>query len=305
MRRYTIVVAILCFVVLIPAVPSAAGTVEPPRWTAHGGSAAPDVAVVRGFPMAEQGVSAPAVAQMKVNLRDDEGAGRGPICPGYTIHFDVIVTNTGTEALDDILVTVKLDSRTQPLLSSPRTTPGGTYDAGTHSVHWTIAALAPGETVMLQLLIRTISTVPGGAVITTEVVVTDDIAGTVTDSETTTIASCPTPTPTPTNTATATPTETPTPTPTETPTSTATPTNTATPTETPTSTATPTNTATATPTNTATGTPSPTPTEPTTAVRLNDFKGSSNDGRGALAVVGLGVLGLAGAAMWQRRRSVG
>ncbi|MCZ7567841.1 MAG: hypothetical protein M5U01_04475 [Ardenticatenaceae bacterium] len=201
---------------------------------------------------------------LTVDLRDDEGPVRPPICPGYTIHFDVIVTNTGDVTLDDVQVTVKLDPRTQAFLDSPRTTPGATYDAGTHSVRWTIASLGPAETVTIVLLTRVYSWVSGGTSIVTEAIVTDDVAGTATDSETTTVAICNTPTPTPTRTATptdtptATPTDTPTPTPTDTPT--ATPTDTPTPTPTSTPTGTLTTTPTATPTNTPTGTLTTTPT---------------------------------------------
>lgn len=227
MGPYTVVISsVLSLLLLLPLRPSMVfmpGQVVP---SANSSSAAGAVAALADVLTLEGAVAAQAGASMTVNLRDDEGPGRGPICPGYAIHLDVVVRNTGSVVLDDVEVTVALDPRTQPILDSPRTTPGATYDAGTHTVHWTIATLATGQEVTLGLLIRTLSNVPGGTVITTQVTVTDDLAGTRTDSETTTIEVCDTPTPTPTNTATATATATATntPTPTSTPTETPVPT---------------------------------------------------------------------------------
>ncbi|HBY93691.1 MAG TPA: hypothetical protein DEP84_06930, partial [Chloroflexi bacterium] len=221
MRRYTISVSLLLLVLLLlPALPSTARTLDTPLPAARGSLVGNNAAAVRAESAPGGRDAAPAAASLAVDLRDDEWAGRPPLCPGYTVHFDVIVTNTGDVALDDVLVTVKLSPYIQPLLDSPRTTPGATYDAGAHAVQWTIALLNPGETATFELLTRTLTSVPGGTVLTTQAIVTDDVAGTATDSETTTIAVCPTPSATPTNTPTPTPTDTPTPTPTDTPTGT-------------------------------------------------------------------------------------
>lgn len=187
-----------------------------------------------------------ADAALIVDLRDDEGSGRGPICPGYTVHFDILVTNPSSTPLADITVVVQLPARTQALPTDPRTSPGASYDPTTNTVRWAVAALNPGETVTLELLIRTLTSFPGGTSFTTTATASEAQAGSASDSETTTVAACATATPTPTNTATATatPTVTPTPTNTATATATASPTPSATATATPSATATATATAT-------------------------------------------------------------
>jgi hypothetical protein len=225
---------------------------------------------INGNPRQAQATAEPTATNVAggliVEWRDDEGPGRGPICPGYTVHFDAIITNNTGATLTNVTLTVRLPAGIQPLLSSPRTTPGGVYDAATNSVTWNIGTLAPGQQVLYQLLVRTYSGFPGGTSFSSQATATGQLAATVpqtitgTDVESTLVQDC----------ATATPFPTETPTPTATGTATGTPTQTATATTTPPASHTPT--ASATPSQTATAAPTQTATPTTTTTtRFNYY----------------------------------
>jgi len=175
-----------------------------------------------------------------------------PLPAGWFVRYVIQVTNNDSTDLAGVLVTDTL----------PAETFFGSADQGGilagDEVRWNLANLPAGETLNLNLLLGTYSTLRG--------TITNSVAASfhravVTDTETTLIVAPPALTPTPTSTPTDTPTVAPTSTSTNSPTPTATPTEDVGGVDTPTATSTATPPATTTPTFTSTATSTATPVE--------------------------------------------
>jgi hypothetical protein len=155
-----------------------------------------------------------------VNLGITNNDHPDPVPAGYTIHYDICVTNHRDFALTNLVIVDTWSPRDCVYLP-PDNPPEARWDLGT---------LNPHDQYCVQLSLNTFVICAGNSV-TNEAVATCD-QGTARDQATTTIGPPPTPTPTSTSTPTNTPTSTPTPTPTFTPVPTATNTPVPTPTAT-------------------------------------------------------------------------
>ena len=139
-----------------------------------------------------------------------------PLPSGWKQRYTIVMSNTSSLTATNVVVSDTLPAMTYPL--PDESTPGGTYDEGTHTVFWELGELGAGESVSLELAVGTYSTIREGTILSNTVWVGADGTIPVTASERTTmLAPIPTETPPPTDTPTATPTVKPSATPTLTP----------------------------------------------------------------------------------------
>jgi hypothetical protein len=144
-----------------------------------------------------------------------------PVPAGYTIHYDICVTNFRDTTLTNVVIVSQWSPHDCAYLP-PDNPP---------EARWELGTLSPHQQYCVLLSLNT-SVICAGTIVTNQAVATCD-QGTASDQTTTTIGPPPTPTatntPTPTFTPVPTPTHTPFPTPTEVPTATPQPTETGTP----------------------------------------------------------------------------
>ena len=150
-----------------------------------------------------------------------------PFCPGYTLYYTLMMTNTTDTAISNLVISDTLPALwTCCPVDGPGTMIAGAYDLGSNTVVWDLSALGVDQVVRIELELHSFTTTPPGETVTnTFVLAADKFPGsgqvslgmTADDSACAPVAT-PTHTPTPTNTPTSTPTPTPTSTPTPTPT---------------------------------------------------------------------------------------
>ena len=180
-----------------------------------------------GLDAFQLGVSAELFSALDATLT----GGPDPFCPGYTLYYTLIVTNTASTAINNLVISdTLLAGRTCCPADGPGTMVAGAYNEAINTVVWDVGTLAIDDVVRIELELHSFSNTPSGETITnTFDLNADEFAGPVQVSlgMTADESACG---------ATATPTATSTPTPTATPTPTSTPTATLTPTPTPTAT---------------------------------------------------------------------
>jgi uncharacterized repeat protein (TIGR01451 family) len=111
-------------------------------------------------------VSTPVAAQGPTGLDVDiQWGGQETPCPGYSLHFDILVTNRTAAPITGITVQDLLPPHTYFRVGSGRTTPGAIYDPSTRTVRWENVTLEPGQTKIYEILIYLNTTAPVGSTV--------------------------------------------------------------------------------------------------------------------------------------------
>ncbi|MBM4431243.1 MAG: DUF11 domain-containing protein, partial [Chloroflexi bacterium] len=126
-----------------------------------------------------QSVSSPVLAIAQFDHPD-------PVPATWRIYYTIVVTNTGTTPLSQIVISDPVPAGTF-FVEAGR---AAVYEAGT--VTWTVASLDPGSTAIVQLILGTFSTTRGP--VTNTVTAAADSIVVVSSTETTTVIAPPTPT---------------------------------------------------------------------------------------------------------------
>jgi hypothetical protein len=144
------------------------------------------------------------------------------LCPGYNLYYTLRITNTSSVApMPSLVITQSLPLGTWYGGEAIQGTLPGSYVAGDNLLRWSVASLAPGQSLNTSYLLHTYSSLPSGTLITSTFVYTSPAlvaSGLISDTVTVNRSACAA-TATPTVTASPTRTSTPTVTPTATATS--------------------------------------------------------------------------------------
>jgi len=138
-------------------------------------------------------------------------------CPGYNLEYTLVMTNTTSQTITDIVITDVLPALTSFVSASGSTGVSGAYNGATNTITWTKASLAPGQVLTAQCVLHSYSSMPDGYMLTNTFEYGKQQVSVTAMSDTDRCGVTPTPTATATATATETPEPTMTPTITETP----------------------------------------------------------------------------------------
>ncbi len=85
----------------------------------------------------------------------------GQTRPGDTLRYAIVVRNSGTETATNVLVSDQIS----PFLDTVTPQDGGVFNAGTRTIRWTLASLAPGASATVRFTARVITPLVNGTVI--------------------------------------------------------------------------------------------------------------------------------------------